>query len=255
MPDENARSNPPLPAELLRATPRDVRLKACGIFVAILALASVVGGLWGGAELYRRAFLSERYVALFKTEAVPTQARVVRVRQRGERNRRATTVDYEYVVDNAPYRGRATVRGAAHDRYAAGSATTVTYLASRPGASWLSGNTPSRDKTWPAYVVPVGGFLCTLLMAACIRRQLEILRNGKPAMATITSVKKRMSDHGTYWRVEYQWRLLDGATRTGRYNHSKRRAPEIGATIPIVYDRDEPKRSRKYPLSLVAIRQ
>ncbi len=79
MPDANVRSNPPLPAELLRATPRDVRLNACGIFVAILALASAVGGLWGGAELYRRARLSERDVALFKSEAVPTQARVVRV--------------------------------------------------------------------------------------------------------------------------------------------------------------------------------
>jgi hypothetical protein len=130
MPDANARSNPPLPAELLRAMPRDVRLNACGIFVAILALASAVGGLWGGAELYRRARLSERYVALFKSEAVPTQARVVRVRQRGERNRRAATVEYEYVVDSASYKGRATVRGATLDRYSEGSATTVTYLAS-----------------------------------------------------------------------------------------------------------------------------
>ena len=174
--------------------------------------------------------------------------------ERGERNRRATTVEYEYVVDNAPYKGRATVRGAALDRYAEGSATTVTYLASYPGASWLSGNTPSRDKLWPAYVVPVGGFICTLLLVACIRRQLEILQNGTPAVATVTKVKKGTSDHGTSWRVEYQWTLLSGATRTGRYKHSKRRAPEIGSVIPILYDRDEPKRSRKYPLSLVAVR-
>ena len=146
------------------------------------------------------------------------------------------------------------MRGAALDRYAFGSATTVTYLPSHPGASWLSGSTPSRDRIWPAYVVPVGGFVCTLLMVALIRRQLEILRNGAPAVATVTKVKKGTSDHGTSWRVEYQWRLLSGATRTGRYNHNKRRAPEIGSVIPILYDRDEPKRSRKYPLSLVAVR-
>lgn len=97
-------------------------------------------------------------------------------------------------MDSAPYKGRATVRGAAFDRYAEGSATTVTYLASYPGASWLSGNTPSRDKLWPAYVVPVGGFVCTLLLVACIRRQLEILQNGAPAVATVTKVKKGTSD-------------------------------------------------------------
>ncbi len=146
------------------------------------------------------------------------------------------------------------MRGAALDRYTVGSATPVTYLPSHPDASWLSGNTPSRDKIWPAYVAPVGGFLGTLLMAACIRRQVEILRNGTPVLATITSVKKGVSDHGTSWRVEYQWRLLSGATRTGRYHHNKKRAPEIGSVIPILYDRDEPKRARKYPLSLVAVR-
>jgi hypothetical protein len=190
MPGENARNNPPVPAELLRATPRDVRLKACGVLVAILAMASAIGGLWGGAELYRRARLS----------------------------------------------------------------ADVNYLASHPEASWLNGDTPSRDPLWPALVVPIAGLLSSMLMVVCIRRQLALLRDGKPAMATITSVKKKMSDHGTYWRVEYQWRLLSGATRTGRYNHNKRRAPEVGSVIPIVYDRDEPRRARKYPLSLVTFR-
>jgi hypothetical protein len=252
MPSANARSNPTLPAPLLQATPRHVRLNAFGIFVASMALASAIGGLWGGAELYRRARLSQRYAALFESEAVPIQARVVRVRER-DRNQRAT-VDYEYVVDNVPFKGRATVRGAALDGYRTGSVTTVNYLPSHPGASWLNGNTPSADKIWPAYVAPVVGFLCTLLMVTCIRRQLALLRDGRPAMATITKVKKRTSEEGMYWRVEYQWTLLSGATRTGRYNHNKRRAPEIGSVVPIVYDRDEPKRSRKYPLSLVAVR-
>jgi hypothetical protein len=250
----NARSSSPLPAELVGATPRDVRLKACGMLVAILAVVSAIGGLWGGVELYRRARLSERYVALFKSEAVPTQARIVRARGRGEPNHHAVTIDYEYVVNNTPYKGRATVRGDALDRYDAGSMTDVAYLASHPAASWLLGTTPSRDKIWPAYIVPVAGLTLALVLVARIRRQSALLRDGRPAMATITSVKKRISDQDKHWRVEYQWTLLSGATRTARYNHHKRRVPEIGSLIPIVYDRDDPKRCRKYPMSLVAVR-
>ena len=86
-----------------------------------------------------------------------------------------------------------------------------------------------------------------------IRRQSYLLMYGRPAIAVVTKVEKKRSDKGTYWRVHYEWTLLSGAKRRGRYKHGKKEPPAVGTTIPIVYDRDQPARNSRYPLSLVAL--
>ena len=71
-------------------------------------------------------------------------------------------------------------------------------------------------------------------------------------MATVTKVEKKKSDHGTVWMVHFEWTTLSGATRTGKYNHGKKKdVPAIGAMIPIVYDRDNSFRHSKYPMAFV----
>jgi hypothetical protein len=87
-------------------------LPGCGIFVLALLAALILGGLWGGTEIYRRANLSERHAALFASEGISTAARVVRVQRRGGGNDRRSTLHYRYVGGDREYAGATTVRRA-----------------------------------------------------------------------------------------------------------------------------------------------
>jgi hypothetical protein len=242
-----------MPAALMRPTPRHVQLNRCGIFVAILSAALIIGGVWGGTEMYRQAKLSERHIALFASESISTTARVVRVQRRGGGNDRRSTVHYRYGAGDREHDGATTVRRVDRDRYVAGSQIAVRYLRSEPHSSWMEGYAPQVAAMWPAFVFPAAAVVGALLLVAQIRRQTFLLSYGRPALAVVTKVEKKRSDKGTYWRVHYEWTLLSGGKRQGRYNHGKKQAPAVGSTIPIVYDRDQPPRHSKYPLSLVAV--
>jgi hypothetical protein len=89
-------------------------------------------------------------------------------------------------------------------------------------------------------------------LTIAIRRQATLLRDGRAALARITNTKKRnLGDHST-WRIDYEWRVLSGAVRSGRHDSGKNPAP-VGALIPIVYDRENPQRHAPYPMSLVRV--
>ena len=187
----NARNSSTLPAPLLRPTPRDVRLNASGLAVATLCVALCAGGLWGGIENFRLVKRSERHVAAFPSEAVTAQARVIRARHRD--NNRRTTVDYEYVVGDAAYRGSATVRGPEQDSYVDGASTTVTYLASDPGASWIHGRR-RRVALLAGVRDSRGGAHRRGILLQVIRLQRDLLSYGRGATAVVTKVVKKRSD-------------------------------------------------------------
>jgi hypothetical protein len=92
-----------------------------------------------------------------------------------------------------------------------------------------------------------------MALILAVRRQSNLLTSGRPAMATITTVEKKGGDHGSYWMVHYEWTTLCGAVRTGKYRHNKKISPDVGTTIPIVYDRDNTFRHSKYPFAFVRI--
>jgi hypothetical protein len=108
---------------------------------------------------------------------------------------------------------------------------------------------------WPAFLVPACCLGTFWWLTAMVRRQYALLAYGRSAMAVVKSVEKKRSEYGSDWRVHYQWRLLSGATRTGRYAHTATQPPGIGTGIPVVYDRDEPSKHSKYPLKLVALNE
>lgn len=217
------------------------------------ALALVIGGLWGGTALYRQWKESDRRVRLFATESVTTTAEVVRVQRRGGGNNRRSVVHYRYVAGNEERMGTATMRRADRGRHAAGSTVSVRYLASDPDSSWIEGHAPRNRPLWPAFAIPLGCMVAAGSVLVLIRRQSQLLTYGRPTTGVVTKVETKKTDKGTYWRVHYEWSVLSGAKRQGRYNHWKKNPPAVGAQLPIVYDRDTEKRAR-YPLSLVAIR-
>ena len=250
--NESARNSPALPAPLLRPTPRNVRLNASGVIVVAVAVLLLAGGGVAEVHLYRRAKISESRMVRFESERVVTGAQVTRVQRRNGENGRRITMTYQYAVNGREYTGSTTVRTSEHDPFSVGSPVAVWYLPSEPDASWMDGDAPRVQPTWPALVLFAAcGFTAVWLMLV-VRRQSNLLTYGRPAWATIREVEKKKSDKGAYWRVHYEWTLLSGATRKGRYSQGKN-PPVVGTTIPILYDRDEPSRNSRYPLSLVRV--
>ena len=248
----NGHADQGIPTPLLRPTPRHVRPNASGWLVVLVALALVMGGLWGGADLHRRAKESRHRAALFAAEAVTTDAEVISVQRRGGGDDRRSVVHYRYLGGNTERTGRATMRRRDRDRYAAGSRASVRYLASDPDSSWIEGHAPRSRPYWPAFATPLGCIVAAGLLLALMRRQSHLLTYGRPALGVVTKVEKKRSDKGTYWRVHYEWKVLSGGTREGRYNHGRNEPPSIGTVLPLVYDRDSEK-SARYPLSLMWI--
>ncbi len=215
----------------------------------------MVAGIWAGISLHQQAIASQRRAALDGVATTSIAGRVTRVQLQGGDDDRRTIVHYEYVVNGRAYRGSTRLRRREPHEFVAGGPIAVSYVMSDPSIGWMEGRPPRRFPVWPAYLVPSVALLGSAIAFAILRRQRRLLTDGRLAIATITRVDKKRSDKGTYWRVEYQWRLLNGATRQARYRHSRKQPPAIGAHLPIIYDRDNPQQQGRYPLPLVGLRE
>ena len=243
-----------LPPALLKSAPRDVRVNASGRVMLIMAAALVVGGMWGGIVLGSRAEIAERRLGLFASERILTAGDVIRLQKRGDDDDDYRIVaHYRYTARGHELMGQTTLRRAERERFALGSPVGVWYLPSEPEQSWLDGYAPRSEASWPATAVPIACGITALVLIQVVRRQSNLLAYGRPAMATVTKIEKKRTDKGTEWMVHYEWTTLSGATRTGKYQHGKKDIPAIGATIPIVYDRDNSFRHSKYPMSFVRV--
>ena len=242
-----------LPAPLLKDTPRHVKVSALGATLMLIAAALVAIGMWGGIELTRRADTAGRHVALFDSERILTGGDVIQLRKRGGGNDHRITAHYRYAVRGRELSGATTLRRQEREKYQVGSPVGVWYLATEPEASWLDGYSPRPEASWPATAVPLGCGIGALALIATVRRQSNLLTHGRPAMATVTKVEKKKSDYGTEWSVHYEWTTMSGATREGKYKHSRKQLPAVGALIPIIYDRDNTYRHSKYPMPFVRI--
>jgi hypothetical protein len=89
----------------------------------------------------------------------------------------------------------------------------------------------------------LGGLLCLY----AVRRERQLLENGRPAAAIVTGQRKhRSSEGGTHRSITYEFRLLSGASGKGTSSTSSK-PPAIGSVICVVYDPDRPRRSKPYP--------
>ena len=221
--------------------------------VAIAVVLLLAGGAGAELSLYRRAQISQLHVTRFSAERMVSGGQLTGIRNRGGEDGKRSTVAYRYTVNGQEYTGSTTLRGSNRDLYRVGSPIAVWYLPSEPQASWIDGDAPHLQSAWPGLAIFAACGIAAVLLVLRLKRQSNLLTYGRPALAVIRKVEKKKSDKGSYWRVQYEWTLLSGATRQGHYTTHGKNPPEVGATIPIVYDRDEPMRSGKYPLSLVTI--
>jgi hypothetical protein len=220
----------------------------------VIAAILVIGGMWGGVELNRRSDTAARYVSAFASERVLAAGDIIQLRKRGGDDEPRITAHYRYTAGGTERTGATALRRGDTNSFAVGSPVGVWYLPSEPVASWLDGYAPRPMASWPATALPLACAGAAMALILLVRRQWHLLAYGRPAIATVTKAEKKRTDKGSIWVVHYEFTAMSGATRTGKYNHGKKDLPGVGATIPIVYHRDNTFRHSKYPMPFVGLK-
>jgi hypothetical protein len=238
-----------IPPELVSSRPRPVRLTGTGRLVAgigvLLPVAALMSGFWLQEQAVRGRALREAV----DEQGISAQAVVTELtRMRGKQSR--YFVRYRYVAGERLYQRRASVGRGYWANLRQGSPIVVRYLPSRPEQSWIRGYEPRGVPFWAGPVVALSLALFALAPWYTLRWQRMLLTEGRGALAQVTRSKKVRSQHGPHYVVSYEFRLLSGSVRSGRYSSTKSPPPD-GATICVLYDPDRPNRSAPYPLTLV----
>jgi hypothetical protein len=129
---------------------------------------------------------------------------------------------------------------------------SVEYKPSQLDTSWIQGYPPRPVPLWVVLILPTVPVIAAVPILVALRCQRRLLGYGRPALAKV--IDRRHVSNGEYkvWRVQYEWELLNGAIRKGHYDRIKN-PPSPGTTIPILYDPDNARRHRPYPMSLVRL--
>ena len=232
------------PSELTGTVPRDVRLSASGIAVAVVVSLMAVGALVS-AIVMSIATLRARE----PRERVTVSAQTLAVEQRrGEHPRRIVT--YSFEVNGRSFQGRTRLQERDRREFLRGTPIPIEYVASDPELSWVVGYEPGGVPPW---AVPL---LSGALLAAAagitwrLRRDWVLLSEGRAALARVTSPKKVHRDKHTAYEITTVFQDLSGATHTMRYDASKT-PPPVGTLVAIVYHRDNPRWNTVYPLKFV----
>ena len=239
------------PPELARMRPRYVRLTRAGRATVVLAVLLLAGALAAGVGLYLAAERARARREALERDGMIAEAEVVKLLQTRHKEQRYTVV-YRYHAGASAYDGRSQVDRAYWRGLQVGSHVPVRYLPSAPEESWIGGREPKGLPFWVVPLVPAGLALTAWAIAYRLRRQRDLLSEGRPALARVTHSKKVAHQHGHVYRVYYQFRMLSGAARAGQCDVS-RKPPPAGATLTIVYDPDDPGRQARYPMSLVRV--
>ena len=235
------------PLELSISTPRDVRLSVTGRVVAGLALLLAIGTLPALLVLLGKREETHRLADQVEREAAQVEARVLTVgRPSGDDGERRVTYRYQ-TQDGRQYDGRVQLKRRERPQLKAGDSLSVRYLDSK---SWVGSRAPGRMPE-PVLLLPLTLLLGSGALVYVVQRQRSLLAEGRLAEATVTGAKKvDHGEHGKHWRVSYEFHALSGARTTGHFD-ARKNPPAPGTKVTIIYDRNRPSRSARYPLQLV----
>ncbi len=238
-----------IPDELQGSIPREVRLSGGGVVLAVVAVAMAVGALVSAILMSIAYQRQQREQQIRERDAVTVQAEVADVTvRRGDNPRRIVT--YRYEAGGRLYTGRTSFGERAHRELEAGSRIAIGYVPSAPGTSWMIGHEPGGVPLVAIVLIPLGLVSGAAAMALGLRRQWILLMEGRPALARVIDQKRVHRDKHRAYQVTYEFQTLSGSTKTGSFEVGKN-PPAVGTVVPIVYHPDNPRRTAKYPLTLV----
>lgn len=240
-----------LPRELERSAPRDVRLTRRGVALAVLIAMLGAGSVVAGVRLFMEAQRQSNAAREMDRRGVPTQATVDRLwRKKGDG--KPAYAAFHFNANGARTHGESRMHLSVWRELRVGSTVPVRYLPDDPGRFAVDGARRGQLPFWVSYVAASILGAVALICGVVLRAQRTLLREGRPARAVVTAVRKHHDGHGaTHTRITYEFSLLGGGQMTGKATVSK--APAVGTTLTIVYDPERPERSRPYPFSLAAV--
>ena len=239
------------PRELLHSPPRHVVLSGGGVALAVLGVILVLGAIASAVFLGRESSLQGENYRLLQQEGRETDARIVRRWWTKGENKRLR-VKYEFDVEGRSYVKEVKVPKARANTVAEDGAIRIHFVPSNPAinhpAAWNWRPMPS----WLAILAGLG----LLILAACIamglRRQMELLSEGRVAPAVVTKIIKEQHQHGSSTIIHYEFPLLSGSIAKGK-SACTRKGVAVGSVLCAVYDPNNTRRSSLYPLSLVKV--
>jgi len=228
--------------------PRPIRLTGGGYALVVVAALLVLGGIAAGVLLAVSADRRETRQALLRREGRGIEAQVTRVWKTSDKEHHPMAA-YGFEVDGRKYSHSVRVPGRIWKGLATGSRLAVVYLPSDPALSHPRDWAQDRTPVWAPFLVGCLFSGIGVGMLFLLSRQMGLLSEGRPAPAVVT--KYSPGQHGQK-NVHYEFPLLSGALVKGK-SGPRRRLPEIGATICVIYHPDNPRRNATYPLDLVGV--
>lgn len=236
------------PPELMGSGPREVRLSGQGIGVAVLAGCLILGGVGAAISLERVANQQSDEQNLLSEQGKDSEATVTRVWRTRDKESRPM-VAYQFEAEGRAYHRSVRAPLAVWKKLAAGSPLAVRFLPSDPARS--------HPREWAESTIPlwlsllIGSILAAIGagLVFVLRRQLALLSEGRPAPAVVT--RYSYAQHGQK-NIHYEFPLLSGGLAKGKRGPT-RRLPAIGATLCVIYDRENPRRNAPYPLEMAKL--
>jgi hypothetical protein len=236
------------PREIARSRPRWVTYTAGGRVLLLLAFALMAGGGALTMGLGARAVREAQDARWLRESGVETTGEVARLlRLRGDEPRHRMV--YRFEVEGRSYERQVNLSARSWERLQVGDPVPIRYVPFRPELNYPRGSRPNPLPPVLPVLVALGFSCGVAVILFSLRRQRELLIEGRAAPAVVSRHEK--SQHGTI--AHYRYALMSGSLRAGKYGPMKK-APAIDSTICVLYDRDRPWRSSVYPLSLVKIR-
>ena len=238
------------PSGLARGGPRDVKLSVSGIAVGILACLLVLGSIAAAVGLTRVSSRGTAENLELAASGVETQAVVTRQWRTSNGENTELRVAYEFTYEGRAYRSSVRAPRSIWARLTVGSPLSIRFVPAHPALNHPSGWRRDELPRWLPAMVAVGLLLPALLLLFMLRRQIQLLSDGRAAPGVV--IGHRRVKGGQVLR--YEFALMGGGVAKGSGGHS-RRPPAVGSTITVVYDRDNPKRNAPYPFDMVRIAQ
>jgi uncharacterized protein DUF3592 len=234
------------PQELGGERPRSVRLTAAGIVLSVLSILMLVAALPIVVAMRVADARSDARTAVLRREGQDIDAEVTRLRRVGKD--RQPRVAYAFVVGEARYQADVEAPLSRWEDLRVGGRLAVRYLPSDPATNhpvaWdRSPFGPMPPAVTAGFLVLIGG-----LLRYTLRRDRRLLEDGVPSAGVVTRVHRMKGGYATH----YQFRVDDGEVRRGRGPLPRRL--ETGAILPVIADRDNPRRNAPYPLKLYRVR-
>jgi hypothetical protein len=223
-----------------------VRLTGSGRALAVLAAALAIAAAGAFVGLLAIVSGQRARAAAFAADGVRVEATITNVRRNGgdDSGRRAT---YRFVAAGEALTG--TVRLRSRDRRAVGDRLTVVYLPSAPATHYVLERGLRGAPIVLVPLVPLALLGGAALCAIALQRQRRLVEEGRPVLAVVTGSRKVQHQHGAYFTVTYEFRLMSGAPRKGSFQVQKN-PPDAGTRVLVIYDRERPEHNRRYPPAL-----